>query len=297
MHGNDVKRIALGTAQFGQNYGIANQQGQIDIAAGNAILAYALAQGVDTLDTAIDYGKGESERRLGQAGVQGWKIISKLPGERPEGRGISEWVTEAVHGSLGRLKVNSLYGFLLHRSQQLVEQDGDQLYRTLQQLKQDGLIKKIGVSIYDPEELDALSGRYQVDLVQAPFNILDRRLIDSGWLSRLAEQGTELHVRSIFLQGLLLMASGTHPKKFARWQAVWDRWEEWLRKAGLTPVQACLRYVMTFPQIDKLVVGVDSLSHLTGIIKSLAGPLPHVPDHLRVLDRDLINPTSWKALA
>lgn len=287
-------KLALGTVQFGLSYGVANQQGQISYDEAQAIVEHARASGMDTLDTAIAY--GDSERRLGEIGILDWQVVSKLPAI-PEGcRDISKWVADAVNESLYRLKKKSLYGLLLHRPQQLVEQDGDRLYHTLHQLKRDGLVRKIGVSIYDPEELDALAGRYHLDIVQASFNIIDSRLIDSGWLSRLAEQGTELHVRSVFLQGLLLMTPSNRPKKFNRWASLWSRWENWLEHTGLTPLQACLCYALSFSQISKVIVGVDSLPQLKEILLAAAGPSPQIPDGLSTNDLNLVNPVNWAAL-
>lgn len=287
-------KIALGTAQFGLEYGIANQQGQVSHAEGKAILDHASAHGIDTLDTAIAY--GNSEQRLGEIGVHNWQVVSKLPAIPDGCSDIFQWMFDSVKESLNRLKIERLYGLLLHRPQQLLEQGGDRLYGALQKLKQEGLAQKIGVSIYDPEELDALCAHYHLDMVQAPFNILDSRLINSGWLSRLPEQGTELHVRSVFLQGLLLMKTDERPERFCRWQTTWNRWDSWLREAGLTPLQACLRYVLMFPQIDKAVIGVDSLRQLSEILQSLAGPIPLIPEDLKVCDQDLINPARWNLL-
>lgn len=287
-------RLALGTAQFGLPYGIANQAGQVTRDEGKAMLQLAADNSIDTLDTAIAY--GESEQRLGEIGVPDWQIVSKLPAIPDDCADISQWVAEAVNGSLRRLKVDRLYGLLLHRPQQLLEKNGDKLYRTLQQLKQDGLVGKIGISIYAPSELDTLCSRFQFDLVQAPFNLMDRRLIESGWLERLKEQGTELHVRSIFLQGLLLMSPGERPRKFDRWATLWATYDAWLAHAGLTPAQACLRYALSFPEISKVIIGVDSLRQLKEILQSAEGALPATLPGMCCADIDLINPARWSAL-
>lgn len=290
----DLKRLALGTVQFGQNYGIANQCGQVSLDEARAIIKLSRESGMNTLDTAIAY--GDSEQRLGVIGVEDWQVVSKLSAIPERCSNICQWVKDSVGESLGRLRINRLHGLLLHRPQQLLEPGGDQLYRALLQLKQDGLVRNIGISIYDPTELDALSSRYQLDLVQAPFNIVDRRLIDSAWLSRLADQGVELHVRSVFLQGLLLMPASSRPKKFDRWTPFWSNWDRWLGRAGITPLQACLRYVLSFPEIKKVVLGVESIGQLKEILATTAGPALVVPSDLVVSDLDLINPANWQRL-
>ncbi|MGQ0666818.1 MAG: aldo/keto reductase [Nitrospiraceae bacterium] len=287
-------KLALGTVQFGLNYGIANKQGQVSHEEARSIIDRARASGMNTMDTAIAY--CDSERRLGEIGISDWRVVSKLPAVPDTCGDVSQWVTDALHGSLQRLKIKRLYGLLLHKPQQLLEQDGDSLYRSLQQLKRDRLVQKIGVSIYGPEELETLCSRYQFDIVQAPFNIMDRRLIDSGWLPRLAELGIELHARSVFLQGLLLMTPRDRPGKFNRWASLWSNLETWLTYSKLTPLQACLRYAVSFPEINKVVIGVDSLNQLEEILRATAGPMPQVPPDLQTRDVDLLNPARWAAL-
>lgn len=287
-------KLALGTVQFGQSYGVANKAGQIPAAEATAILEYAASIGINMLDTAVGY--GDSEQRLGEIGIHEWQVVSKIPAV-PDGCGdISGWVTESVQSSLQRLGLPRLYALLLHKPQQLLGADGGQIYAALQQLRETGLVQKIGASIYAPAELDDLCRRYEFDVVQAPFNLLDRRLIESGWMSRLANSGVELHVRSIFLQGLLLMPSSDRPAKFNRWQAHWSAYSDWLRSAELTPLQACVRHSLSFPEVTRVIVGVDNSDQLRSIFEAASGPVPIPPSALQVHDCDLLNPSVWATL-
>lgn len=287
-------KLALGTVQFGQSYGVANKAGQIPAAGATAILEYAASIGINMLDTAAGY--GNSEQRLGEIGIPDWQVVSKIPAV-PDGCGdISGWVTESVQSSLQRLGLPRLYALLLHEPQQLLGADGGQIYAALQQLRETGLVQKIGASIYAPAELDDLCRRYEFDVVQAPFNLLDRRLIESGWMSRLANSGVELHVRSIFLQGLLLMPSSDRPAKFNRWQAHWSAYSDWLRSAELTPLQACVRHSLSFPEVTRVIVGVDNSDQLRSIFEAAIGPVPSPPSALPVHDCDLLNPSVWATL-
>ncbi len=287
-------KLALGTVQFGQNYGIANQAGQVSPAETKAILELATAQRINMLDTATSY--GDSELRLGAIGIPNWQVVSKLPAVPDGCADIAGWVTDSAHASLRRLGLQSHYGMLLHRPQQLLDADGDQIFLALQNLKAMGLVQKIGVSIYDPAELDALCPRFEFDIVQAPFNLLDRRMINSGWMNRLANSGTELHVRSIFLQGLLLMTPSERPSKFSRWQQLWSAYSEWLRSDEITPLQACVRYSLSFAEITRVIVGVDAAHQLREIVEATSGSIPIVPSSLQVQDCDLINPSRWAAI-
>jgi aryl-alcohol dehydrogenase-like predicted oxidoreductase len=286
-----LNRFAIGTVQFGLPYGIANREGQVSLDEARAILKFAEAASLDTLDTAMAY--GNSEHRLGEIGVSQWQVVSKLPVIPVGCPDVAAWVRASVAASLDRLHIRRLRGLLLHDSGQLLGTQGTALYGALTQLKTDGLVQKIGVSIYEPEELDALSSTYNFDMVQAPLNIFDRRLIDSGWLVRLSHNGIEVHVRSVFLQGLLLMQPANRPEKFNRWQPLWSRWQKWLGDIGLTPVQACLRTIPAQPEIDRVIVGVDRLTQLKEILSAAEGDLLDVPAELHCEDVRLINPAHW----
>jgi len=284
-------RIALGTVQFGMDYGIANTCGKVHSEAAGMVLEYALTKGIDTLDTAIDY--GDSEKTLGGIGINCWNVISKLPEIPNNCSNIQCWVEQSVNASLQRLGVKHLYGLLLHRPEQLLENNGDEIYKALQALKQHGLVKNIGVSIYNPSELDYLVKNFKFDIVQAPFNIIDRRLITSGWMDRLSKDNIELHVRSIFLQGLLLMSPTERPAKFTKWSRTFDQYYEWLNTYNLTSLEACLLYVMSYSKIAKIIIGVDGLEQLAQIIDAANGSLPPVPDTFSTDDLDLLNPSQW----
>lgn len=284
-------KLALGTAQFGMDYGVANRGGRVPQDEVGAILTHARSEGIDTLDTAIAY--GESESALGKCALAGWRIITKLgavPEDHPD---AGAWVAEQIRGSLQRLGVASLYGVLLHSPSQLLEAHGGEILSALQAAKREGMIRKSGISIYDPSELDGLWDLCRPDIVQAPFNILDRRLVDSGWLRRMQESHTEVHVRSIFLQGLLLMGGEDRPRSFQRWDRLWASWHGWLQDSGLTPLEACVRDALSFPEIARVVVGVDSLRHLEEICEAAHGDAPEIPSSLHTDDTDLLNPSKW----
>lgn len=289
-----MSRLALGTAQFGLSYGIANQDGQVTRSAAKAMLQLAAANDVDMLDTAIAY--GESETCLGDVGTKGFKLVTKLSAVPDGCADVRNWVQGQIAASLTRLGVNALYGLMLHRPHQLLGTEGKALYQILQDLKETGLVQKVGVSVYAPSELEALIPQYRFDLVQAPFNLVDRRLHTTGWLQRLKDEGVEIHARSAFLQGLLLMSRADIPAKFAPWVGLWDKWHNWLACNSVTAVQACLAYPLSFPETDRVVVGADNVSQLEQIINAATSVAPvDLPD-LHCDAEDLINPARWNSL-
>jgi aryl-alcohol dehydrogenase-like predicted oxidoreductase len=292
-------RIALGTVQFGLNYGITGGE-KVHLDEIQKILNYARQNKINTLDTAINY--GDSERLLGEVGICDLKTVTKLPKIPETCENLEEWVIESVHGSLGRLKIPKLYGLLLHHPQDLLGTLGQELYSSLQSCKDRGEVQKIGISIYDPSDLDIILNKYHIDLIQAPFNVIDRRLettrnsVGSFWLDDLHESGIEIHVRSIFLQGLLLMEKNQRPVKFNRWNKLWESWHTWLKENQISAIQACLNFVLSCSQIDRIVMGVENLAQLKEIIETIDSGNPIVPTSLICNDTDLINPSSWNAL-
>jgi hypothetical protein len=287
-------RLALGTVQFGLDYGVANSGGRVTFEDARNIIRQAELNGVDTLDTAIAY--GTTETTLGHVGVEGWRVITKLPALPADCQGVGAWVTAQIEQAMSRLGVRQLQGVLLHRPDDLLGENGSSLVRALEGLKADGLTRQIGVSVYAPEQLEKLTAIMALDLVQTPLNILDRRLIASGWASRLKDSGTEVHVRSAFLQGLLLMPSDQRPVKFSLWSDIWIEWSRWLERTGLTPLQACLAYVLGVAEVDRVVVGVDSRVQLNQIFIASKAVLPSLPDWPQPIDMKLINPSLWSQL-
>jgi aryl-alcohol dehydrogenase-like predicted oxidoreductase len=284
-------KLMLGTAQFGMQYGIANNIGQPNQDVIKEILNAALTDGIDMLDTAAEY--GDSEERLGMAGVADWKIVSKFSGYTNDFLNQGEDIRKNFLLSLQKLKVNNIYGLLLHRPNLLMQKNGDNLYRCLRLLKEEGLVKKIGISIYDPETLDGILSRFDFDLVQAPLNPIDQRLISSGWASRLSSMGIELHVRSIFLQGLLLMDKDQRPAYFDKWSKTWSIWNDWLNDSGASAIQACIGFANNHSEVDRIIVGIESKGQLLEIVSAMQNSILKLPMNLSSIDVGLINPGNW----
>lgn len=286
-----INKLAIGTAQFGLNYGINNRTGQVQTTEIQHILKEAKQAGVSTLDTAIAY--GESERSLGSNDLSGFDLITKLPAIPDGCPDIRQWVSEQILGSLTRLNIEKLDAVLLHRPEQLLQSNGAALYQALLQLKQTEKCQRIGVSIYAPEELAPLITHFDLDIVQLPMNVFDQRAITSGWLKKLAQKGIAVHVRSLFLQGLLLMSEEKRPITFNAWQSQWQAWRQWLSEQNISPLEGCLRPFLAMPEIEKLVIGIDSLKQFTEVIRVFSQPAITLPKELSCTDVQLLNPSLW----
>lgn len=281
-------KIALGTVQFGQDYGVANQSGVPDDIALANILQMARDNGIEILDTAILYGRAET--RLGQMVTTDFKVVTKLPPLDVEMAEVAGWVADHIDESLARLGRDTLDGLLCHNACDLAQ---PALAAALCDAKASGQVLRTGVSIYDPEDLVPLMGSAALDLVQGPLNVFDQRIVASGWLSRLADQGIGFHARSVFLQGSLLMTADTKPPYFMPWASHFMAWEHWVAETGLSPLAGALNALRKVPGVEAVVLGVERAEQLAEILDAMAkDPLP-LPAHLSSSDINLISPANW----
>lgn len=277
--------LALGTVQFGMAYGVANASGQPDLATVRTVLDTARAGGIDLLDTAELYGTAETV--LGEAGIAGFGVVSKLGPIDGAAEDLTETLAARFAAILGRLGTERLHGLLLHRTEVLLGPDGDRVWAAMEALTGTGLL---GVSTYTPEETEALIERYPLGLVQLPLAPIDRRW--DGTLARLRARHVEVHTRSALLQGLLAMPAAARPPHFARWQGLLDGWDAWVRDRGLSPAAAALGLVRARNDIDRVVVGVETAAQLDELLA--APPLEDdLPDALTTDDPALLNPALW----
>ncbi|RZK63054.1 MAG: aldo/keto reductase [Hymenobacter sp.] len=248
-----TQRLALGTAQFGLAYGLNNQAGQPSEPAVAEVLAAAQAAGLTLLDTAAAY--GNSEARLGElvGENQVFDLITKLPAGPPAQ--VARHLAEA----LARLRREQLYGVMFHSFQPLQNEPG--AWQALQAARAAGQVQRIGASLYHPPEAEWLLAQgWAIDLVQVPYNVLDQRF--AAVLPRLAARGVEVHVRSAFLQGLLLREPAKLPDFFRPLAPKLTRLRALAAAAGVPLPAALLLFAAGAPGVARAVIGVDSVANL-----------------------------------
>jgi len=269
---NRLSRIGLGTVQFGADYGIANRDGRPNEAEVAAILARAVETGIGYLDTAAGY--ADAETLIGRHLPRGHqlRIVTKLPPivEDVIAARQAESALAALAASLERLRTAQVYGVLIHHARDLAKPGWKHLIEALREARARGWTSCIGVSVYDESDLALVESRFTPDIVQLPFNALDRRLAVSGWLARLHASGTEVHARSLFLQGLLLMEPAALPGFFAPVGKTLARLHADWAAEKLTPLSGCLRCVLRNADIDVAIVGVNRLHELNEIETAVA---------------------------
>jgi len=287
-----MMNLAIGTAQFGSDYGITNQDGLISYENGKEIINFCYDNGIDTIDTAVLY--GNSETNLGNIGVEKFKVITKIPSIPNNFSDVSNLIKKIVESSKEKLKLQEIHTVLLHNPSDLFKPFGNEIYQSLLDLKKSGMISKIGISSYSVDEIRSLINLFSFDVVQTPLNIIDRSLLESNLINELNKKKIEIHIRSIFLQGVLLLPKNKIPQQFHGWNDIWNDWHEWLEINHIDPVHACLSYAKSIKGIDKIVIGVDSLSQIKKIINFYNINLIHEFPNISSTDKSLINPSKWK---
>ena len=289
---SSMSKLVLGSANFGLSYGIANRSGQLGTKELIEILNLARASGINYIDTAQAY--GNSELRLGLFHETNFEIITKI-GVGLDRTYCENKIRSLVCESLDRLELSRLSAVLLHRPELLIGSDGPTIALELNRLKEQGLVEKIGVSIYSPEILTEITKLVNLDIVQAPFNLFDQRILKSGWSEKLKNMGTEIHTRSIFLQGLLLMQQSELPKYFLKkWKKSFADWYEFQINTGFDADEIALDFGLRQSWIDKVVVGVDDALQLSKLLQIESNERLSLSPSLNVEDTDLIDPSRWR---
>ena len=286
----DNSKIVLGTVQLGLNYGISNTTGITTGDEAGKIFKIAKKNDINLLDTAINY--GNSENVIGT--TCGFNIITKIP-MVPKNLSLNEmefWINEQIDNSLDRLKIDKLYAALLHFPEQLFDTNGRDIFKALSKLKKNKKTNKIGITAYSAKVVEDIINSYEIDLVQIPFNLINQELLRSNILSNLKKRNIELHVRSIFLQGLLLIGKKDLPQKFSKWSNIFDNWYEWLIDENISPLDACLSFVNSFNEINKVIIGINNSQQLEQILRSTTKKNLKFPD-MYSDDKKLINPSNW----
>lgn len=286
-----MNRIVLGGAQLGLPYGILNGGETLSREEVARILDTAVDRGIDSIDTAIAY--GQSESIIGETSQNRFNIISKLPPLPVDISNISEWVHSQVQGSLSRLKCTSLDALLLHRPQDLTGAQGAELYAAIESLMAKRMIRRFGVSIYSPDDLEGIIGTFDIHVVQAPLNVFDRRIL--GVTDHLSALNIEVHVRSVFLQGVLITSPQDRPHRFQSWSEHFAVFDKWVRSTGMSAIACCMGFALQQPGVAKLVIGTTSAKSLGEIMNSIPNSILEVPAHLQSSVEQLIDPRFWNA--
>lgn len=251
-----MQALVLGTAQWGNAYGVTNSQGRLDDDQIAEIATLALDSGIKYADTASGY--GDAELRLAPWAQQ-FEVTTKVVGAGP----ISVEAQLAI--SLVTLGLETVRCCLIHDWPSLTQDQAEAAVKGLERAKASGLVAMIGISGYDEADLNrGIEIFNKVEVVQVPVSILDQRLVGASAIEQLKAMGTEIQARSIFLQGLLASRSdsalGNHPDI--------NRFHDSCEELKISPIQVALSFVQGLDWVDQLVVGITSASELAEIVNA-----------------------------
>lgn len=290
-------KLGIGTVQFGLDYGISNQGGRTTLAEVKEILTTADELGVRVIDTACLYGDSEDVLGRSISPDSRFNIVTKTPQFTKQSldETDAQHLEDTFHASLLKLNRPSVYGLLIHRVDDLFVPGGDLLMDQLLKLKKSGLVSKIGGSVYSGQQIDEVMNRFPIDLIQLPISVLDQRLLQSGHLQKLKLAGVEIHARSVFLQGLLLMELQDLPDYFNGIRERLKSYYRFIEAHELSPVQAALGFVSNISEIDHVICGANNHQQLREICAAAQVEV-RCKDYadFAIMDEAITNPALWR---
>lgn len=289
-------KLALGTVQFGLEYGITNTHGQTSAAECHEILTLAKNLGISTLDTSCSYGNAESVLGNYPDLAKHFNVITKSPAFS-EAKITSQHVTkirESIERSCCLLNTPVLAGVLVHQCDDIFKPGGEAIYQALMHQKSLGNIKKIGVSVYHQKQIEQVIKHFDVDIIQLPFNIFDQRLLHDGTLATLAQRDIDIHARSVFLQGLFFTSPAALPDFFSSAKKPLLNLKAYAEQQGITIAELALGFVKGFPQIKEIICGVNTSMQLIELINAFQKKvtLPNT-SQFAITDENIVSPVNW----
>ncbi len=278
-------KIIIGSANFGQVYGISKNRINLDNA--KNICNYAIKKKVKFIDTASSYKNSHKiisnlDKRL--------QVITKiLPCKKWKN---FDYCLKKIQDIKIELKNKDINTILFHDEKFLLKKKSFKIYKNLEKLKKKGFYKNLGVSIYDFRNVKFLIKKYKIDVIQCPFNIFDQRLVSTNLLPWLRSKKIKVHVRSIFLQGLLLDSKYRKNSLFKTWENELINLNNYINENNLKIIDLCMSFVNSY-NIDGYIVGIDSIKNLKEIMNFKK--IKRIDFNIFAKkNKKLIDPRKWK---
>jgi len=280
-----IKRIIIGSANFTQEYGIIKKK--INLNEIKKILNLAKKNKINLIDTAESYlNKNDVYKKINNK----FKFSSKI---LPDKKWISlDFCQKKLKDHFKNLKSEKIEIIHFHDTKILFTEHGPKIFNNLEKLKKKNYFNKIGLSIYDTDVLNYITNHYNFDIVQCPYNVLDQRILTTGWFNKLKKLGIEVHVRSIFLQGLLVKKEFHEMKHFKKWKKKISSWFNWLENNNISPVDFCFSDLLKY-DFDRVLIGVNNIDNLKEII-NFKKVNANKTFNFNTDDNNLIDPRKWK---
>jgi aryl-alcohol dehydrogenase-like predicted oxidoreductase len=291
-------KLGIGTAQLGMRYGITNKSSKLKFIDFKKIILLSVNNKIYTIDTANNY--GDSEIKIGKAILKTkykdkFKIVSKIGNIRKvKISNIYKHILDSVSLSISVMGVKNLEGILIHDIKDLESNKADEIFYSLIRIKNMGLIKKIGFSAYKIFDVIKYIKKYKFDFIQFPLNIFDQRILAKNIQKKLKKHKVELHIRSIFLQGLLLLPKNKLPMKFKN-KTILKNWHKFLNGNNLDPLTACINFIKQNNIYTKVIIGFNSYNQFNEVLKkfTIKKRINLNFEKLATKNSSIINPSKW----
>ena len=283
-------KLGIGAANFGKKYGLSNfriRKNQI-----KKIFNFIEKNKIDLIDTAKNY--KNSEKIVGEQKKYTKKIVTKIFLKKTND--INNFLIEEIRNSLLKLNKKKIYGVLIHNIEILDVIDKEKLYQALKYLKKKRLIKKVGFSIYELRDLKYFKKQFIPDIIQVPMNIFDRRFCNKAFVDYVRSNNIEVHVRSCFLQGLLINYKNIKKfKKFKKWNNLFKKLDIFCKKKLINRMEASILFIKNSHFIKYVVIGIENVDQLKMIHTILNRQLKisNFPKNIKSNNLELIDPRKW----
>ncbi|MBP6546691.1 MAG: bifunctional regulator KidO [Phenylobacterium sp.] len=207
-----------------------------------------------------------------------------------------DFVEAEARATLRRLGVETADAILVPSATDLFGPHGLALWDRLKALKDQGLTRKIGVSVFASDDPLGVARRFRPDIIQAPASLLDQRLLIDGTLAALTGIGIEVHLRSIFLSGLLFLPADRAPNHLKEAASRISRARRLIAEGRSDPLQAALGFALSRPEAAAVLVGVTTAAELNAVIAAASSPPPDLDwDDMAIDDPVALDPRAWAA--
>ena len=283
------KKLIIGSAQFIKNYGDGKKNNKDLLSMFKDLRNYKNI----FFDTSPKY--NSAEKFIGK-NFNKAKVGSKLPSMKNIPiKNIEKFILSTLSKTLKKLNRNYLDYYLVHDELDLISKKKDIIFKTLKVIKKKKIIKKIGVSIYSYPNLKNIIKNFNIDIAQVPFNLFDRRLLFFYKSNIKYTKKIKFHVRSVYLQGLLLNENRDLKKyELNCYKSVFKKFDDWSEKNATLKIEACLGFVKKFDFIDKFIIGFENINQLDSANKYFSKSKLKFPKHIFSNEKKLINPSLWK---
>ena len=232
--------LVLGGAQIGNKYGLFNNN-NFSKKEFYEFEKLILSSNIKYIDTAQSYGR--SEKIIGNSRIRNLNIITKINFSLHWKKKLENKILSQVLKSLKNLNKKNIYAILIHDCKNLHNKNGKILIKVLTSLKKKGIIKKIGVSIYSPSDLEKIWKFWKPDIIQVPFNVFDQRILKNGWIKKIKKNSIKLFVRSCFLQGILINDDNNKIVISSKSEKALNKFFDWCDKKKINKIKACIDFI------------------------------------------------------